>query len=521
MAGRDWVLLLILFLPSIYILLTVPPLWRDSDGFNEIASTFAPKGIIHWLPGYCLCGRLIVILFGIAGSLLQGRGLPPLSISITPLNDLGVYALIVFQHLFLVYSLYYFVRNATDRPMARVLSAAFFAITPWMYVYANCIGSEAFSNPLIIFVAALGWNCLEAPELGTRNLLPYLALLVAASLTRQINGLLVGLLPLALLPGAIAELLRVGRPGPVSGLSRLHHSRRLLIFVGIAVIAVGLSIFTQAILCWICRVPFRSTFGQTFEWRLAYWRDLSEADRSLIIRKIDAKIADPVVTDALEGLDQSLGQGDEWKNMFLFYRIDETLVRSGLKDMQVRTWQIDLRLNRIAIAVFASMEPHYLGAVWSDFMQAPLFSQSDLAYSPFILTDWLRTQLAYPRYGRLRGLASFQHESGYYDALWKRTPNLQLLGGVPMVWMACAALVLSLVGFSLAPVKELVGPRTSYAVAMVALALLMAFGSCLTAFSAARFNLPVYSLFQMAMIFGTLSAAAGLTERLESLRKSS
>ena len=178
--GREWVPLLILFLPSVYILLTVPPLWRDSDGFNEIASTFAPKGIIHWLPGYCLCGRLIVILFGIAGNLLQGRGLPPLSISITPLNDLGVYALIVFQHLFLVCSLYYFVRNATDRPIARVLCATFFALTPWMYVYANCIGSEAFSNPLIVLGAAVGWNCFKAPELGTRNLLPYLALLVVA-----------------------------------------------------------------------------------------------------------------------------------------------------------------------------------------------------------------------------------------------------------------------------------------------------------------------------------------------------
>ena len=519
--GRDWVPLLILLLPSIYILLTVPPLWRDSDGFNEIASTFAPKGIIHWLPGYCLCGRLIVIFFGIAGNLLQGKGLPPLSISITPLNDLGVYALIVFQHLFLVYSLYYFVRNATDRPMARVLCAAFFAITPWMYVYANCIGSEAFSNPLIILVAALGWNCLQAPELGTKRLLAYLALLVAASLTRQINGLLVGLLPLALLPGAVGELLKVGRPGPVSGLSRLDHSRRLLIFAGIAVITVGLSIFAQVALCWVCRVPFRSTLGQTFEWRLAYWRDLPETDRSLIIRKIDTKIADPAVTDALEGLNQSLSQGDEWKNMFLFYRIDENLNRSGFKDMQLRTWQIDLKLNRIALAVLCSMEPHYLGAVWSDFTQAPLFSQSDLAYSPFILTDWLGTQLGYPRYGRLRGLASFQHEPGYYDALWKRTSYLHLLGGVPMVWMAYAAVALGLVGVTLVPARKLVRLRTSYAVAMVALGLLMVFGSCLTTFSAARFNLPVYSLFQMAMIFGGLTATAGLTERLETLRKSS
>jgi hypothetical protein len=295
----------------------------------------------------------------------------------------------------------------------------------------------------------------------------------------------------------------------------------LLIFAGIAVIAVGLSIFAQIALCWVCRVPFRSTLGQTFEWRLAYWRDLSEEDRSLIIRKIDAKIADPVVTDALEGLNQSLSQGDEWKNMFLFYRIDETLVRSGLKDMQLRTWQIDLKLNQIALAVLRSMEPHYLGAVWSDFTQAPLFSQSDLAYSPFILTDWLGTQLGYARYGRLRRLASFQHEPGYYDALWKRMSYLHFLGGVPMVWMACAAVALGLTGVSLAPARELVRLRTSYSAAMVLVALLMVFGSCLTTFSAARFNLPIYSLFQMAMIFGGLTVAAGLTERLETLQKSS
>ena len=297
----DWALLLILFLPSLYLLLTVQPLWRDSDGFNQIASTFAPKGIIHWLPGYCLCGRLVVIVAGIAGNLVQGHGFPPLSISITPLNDLGVYTLVVFQHLLLVSSLYYFVKTATDRPLAKLLCAAFFALTPWMYVYANCIGSEAFSNPLIFLVAASGWNCLTTPELSRKKLLPFLAILMIASLTRQINFLLVSLLPLALLPKAIGELLKRGKGAKAIGLSRFYYGKGLLIFVGTGVIALALSIFVQSAMCWICRVPFRSTLGQTFEWRLAYLRDLSEEDRSLIIAKIDAKAADPVVTDALEG----------------------------------------------------------------------------------------------------------------------------------------------------------------------------------------------------------------------------
>jgi hypothetical protein len=140
-----------------------------------------------------------------------------LSISITPLNDLGVYTLVVFQHLLLVSSLYYFVKTATDRPLAKLLCAAFFALTPWMYVYANCIGSEAFSNPLIFLVAASGWNCLTTPELSRKKLLPFLAILMIASLTRQINFLLVSLLPLALLPKAIGELLKRGKGAKAIG----------------------------------------------------------------------------------------------------------------------------------------------------------------------------------------------------------------------------------------------------------------------------------------------------------------
>src|SRR3984893_4369340 len=446
----DWALLLILFLPSIYLLLTVQPLWRDSDGFNQIASTFAPKGIIHWLPGYCLCGRLVAIAAGIAGSLLQCHGFPPLSISITPLNDIGVYTLIVFQHLLLVSSLYYFVKTATDRPLAKLSCAALFALTPWMYVYANCIGSEAFSNPLIFLVSASGWNCLRTPELSGKKLLPFLVILMIASLTRQIILLLVSLLPFALLPKAIGELLKRGKGAQATGLPRFYYAKGLLLFAGTGVIALTLSIFVQVAMCWICRGSFRSTLGQTFEWRIAYLRGLPEDERSRIIEKIDAKAADPVVTDALESLDRSLRQGDQWRDMFLFYRIDEILARSGLKDMQVRTWQIDVRLNRIAAVVLGSMEPHFLRAVWSDVLRAPFFSQSDLAYSPFILTDWLQTQLVYPRYGRLRGLTSFQHEPGYCEALWKRVPYLHLLDGVPMLWMACAALAFSLMGLVLA-----------------------------------------------------------------------
>src|SRR5580692_7244315 len=101
-ALRNGILVLILSIPSFYIFLNLPPLWRDQDAFNEIISPFAPKGIIHFLPGYCLGGRLIIFAGSMVAGFLGGHGPPRLSISDTPLTDTGICTLIVFQHLLLI-----------------------------------------------------------------------------------------------------------------------------------------------------------------------------------------------------------------------------------------------------------------------------------------------------------------------------------------------------------------------------------------------------------------------------------
>jgi hypothetical protein len=508
---RQWILLLILSLPSIYVLLTLPPLWRDSDGFNEVASTFAPKGIIHWLPGYCLGARLILLGAGIVGSLLGGHGIPYLSISITPLNNVGIYTLIVVQHLFLVFSLLYGVNTFSSHFLLRAVFSAFLALTPWIYIYANCIGSEAFSNPLVYLILAYGWKCLRANEFSRERVLLYFVLLVGAALTRQINALFAALLPLALLPPTMGELIQSGARSYCSDRqSRFYSGRRFLIFIVIGLCAIGTSVVVQQGMCWLFRVPFRSTFGETFEWRLSYLNGLSEEERTKIIDQISTRLGDPVTTEALEALNRSLNQGDNWTDMFLFYKIDGILVRSGFNDMQLRTWQVDLKLNRIATCVLLSTEPHFLRAVWSDFAKWPLFTQMDLAYPPFILTDWLQTQLPYPRYGRLRELASFQHEAGYYNDVWKRIPYFHIFAGIPMLVMGCLAVGfggITLIARSRVPLAK---EGISYAMSIIVLGLLFALGNCLSTFSGARFYLPVYSLFQMALMLAASMAFEAL-----------
>jgi hypothetical protein len=500
---RNGVLILILSIPSLYLLLSLPPLWRDSDGFNEIASTFAPKGIIHWLPVYCLGGRLIVFGGSIAGSLLSGQGLPYLSISITPLNDAGVYTLIIVQHIFLVYALFCATTTFTDRYAIQVAFAICFALTPWLYIFANCIGSEAFSNPLVILIAAHGFKCMAAPALTRRNALLLFGLLLTAALTRQINGIFALLLPAALLPFAMRELFR-GRASKNSsdGQPRFGHSKKLLVCMVAGVCAIGASIIVQQVMCWVFRVPYRSTFGETFEWRLSYLEKLSEQQRAATIEAVSARVGDPVVTEALEALNRSLSEGDKWANMFLFYKIDAILLRSGFNEMQHRTWQIDLRLNRIARTVLLSGDPHFLEAVWDDFAQWPYFTQTDLAYPPFILTDWLQTQLPIGRYGRLRGLASFRHEPGFYDNNWKQVGYFHLFAGIPILAMAGIGAGLSGAAFLAGRRRPEIPTGVAYVFGLLVTALLVAFGNCLSTFLGARFYLPVYSVCQLAMLLG-------------------
>jgi hypothetical protein len=517
------VLLLILSMPSFYIFLNLPPLWRDTDAFNEIVSTFAPKGIIHYLPGYCFVGRLIVFAGSIVASLLGGHGMPYLSINATPVTDAGVCTLVVVQHLFLVFSLFYAVRTLSDRFLIRVLFAGVFALTPWLYIYANCVGSEAFSNPLVFLVAACGWDCLRTPELKRGKIFVYFGLLLAAALTRQINVLLVAGLPIALLPLTGKELiLRNATANLANGESRFRYSQRFLIFVMVGLSAIGTSLLVQGSMCWLFRVPFRSTFGETFSYRMGYLEGLPEQERTAILARISTKLADPVVTEAIEALNRFLNHGNSSTSMYLYYKIDEILARSGFNDSQRRTLQVDLKMNRIATCVLLSGEPHFLQVVWTSFVVSPFFAQTDLASAPFELTDWMQKQLPNPRYARLRGLATFQHEDGYYNAAWNRIPYVHLFERIPMLEMACVTTAFAIIFAAFALLGFLRDPVTqagaSYATAMIVVGLLVSFAICLSTYFQARLFLPVYSLFQMGMLLTISLAANFLLERLEALK---
>jgi hypothetical protein len=226
-----------------------------------------------------------------------------------------------------------------------------------------------------------------------------------------------------------------------------------------------------------------------------------------------------VVTEALDALSHSLNRREDWSHTFLYYKIDEILARSGFKEAQHRTWLIDLKLNRLATSVLLSGEPNFLEVVWASFVVSTFFTQTDLASAPFELTDLLQSQFLNPRYERLRGLASFQHEAGYYNAAGLRMPYVHLFEGVPMLEMACVTIAfvtaiagLVMIGWFRDPVME---AGASYATSLIVVGLLVSFATCVSTYFQARLFLPLYSLFQMGMLLSISMATNVLLQRLK------
>jgi hypothetical protein len=522
--SRAWLWQVVLLLPSFWCLLCVPPLWRDTDGFNQIASTFAPKGIIHWLPGYCFFGRLVVIAAGIVASLVSGHGLPYLSIGTPQLSDAGIYTLLLVQHAFLFAVLAYLVRTFVDGFWYRLGWSVVLALTPWMYTFANCIGSEAFSNPLVLLVTAFGWRCLQARSLTAGRIAGLFGLLLAACLTRQINLLLAALLPLSCLFVALHRFVLGFAPGPVAeggrpGDSTRSQSRvwpeampwvgRCALFGAVGVMAVLGSLGVQRVMCVLFRVPYRSTFGQTFEWRLNFLKEMPEPERARLLGQIAEKLDDPVITKALQSLDASVNRGEQWNDMFLYNAMDEDLDRSGLKQFQARTYQIDLKLNRLAREFVLSANPYLLRAIWNDFLRVPLSTQPEMAESPFETTDMLIGLSGAPRYARLRTLPSFQHPPGFFTRYAHQTAYLQVLGGVPMLTWVVIAAAGALVAWCRRGAQAAI--PVAYGGALVITGFLIALGTCASTFFGARLYLPVYSLFEIAALLIVTCAVTGTT----------
>ena len=81
--------------PSVYFVSHFPPLWRDSDGFYQIATRPNYLQILHWPPLYCLCARIPILVGNWIGAWSSHAPLGMNSFDEPGLTEPGLFALVL------------------------------------------------------------------------------------------------------------------------------------------------------------------------------------------------------------------------------------------------------------------------------------------------------------------------------------------------------------------------------------------------------------------------------------------
>src|SRR5215469_13702914 len=161
------ILLVVLMLPSAFFLLRVSPLWRDSDGFYQLSDRPNLLQILHWPPLYCFLAR-IPLLIGDLAAPLFGKPAPTASFDNPAFTSTGLLFLVFSQHVLLVASLLVAVWKLCCTTVTRFAFALLLVSQPWLYAFAHCVGSEAFSHPLVLITAVATVVWIRQPKPNKR-----------------------------------------------------------------------------------------------------------------------------------------------------------------------------------------------------------------------------------------------------------------------------------------------------------------------------------------------------------------
>lgn len=404
-------LVLLLSLPSLYLFISTPPLWRDSDGFYQVATKFEFLNVLHWPPLYCFCARIPFLAAAILDGSFFHTGFSFQSPRIT---DLGVYLLLVSQHLLLIGTLLSICVTLTRNWLLRFLIAALFASCAPIYVFAHCVGSEAIMAPLLLLGCAAGIKYLSAPSRPWLILL--FCLVVLNILDRHADAVVAGLVPLALL-----FLLSIGlfQKPPVqrNGSYFRMTGRSLLITIGVGLAGILAANGIVRAVCRLDKIPYRSRAGYAFVWRLDFLENLPLPRQTAILDQAESDLHDPAITVALERVKEMSAKGDFVPDD-VCTAMDQALGDEGYQG-QPRHVMLDQKLNRF-FGYFLWHDPVDLSqAVSHDVVNGMSFTSSLLTKDPFLCTDWLAKRMPESRFRPIQNLQTLSTDTNpvkQYDA---------------------------------------------------------------------------------------------------------
>ena len=498
--------LAILFLPSLWMLLKIPPLWKDIDAYIQVTEPPGVPTILHYAPLYCFLAR-VPLYFGYAYDCLRaGSSLPSFAFFAQPtLSDSGVWLLLLAQHVALCCCACVVIISATRLFVVRVALAILWAINPLFYAFAHCVGSETLSLILLLLLAGVGIRIAAQPTKARFWVWLAFGLLVSLSmLTRHINGVVAALLPISFVFAGLARAGAALWRKLVRDQQWFYRWRKDLrhviaaIVLGLASIAVAngtLRVISQA-----AGIHYHSRVGVTFMFRLNFFGPLSPNEREPLLQRAAANSRSAEVQSVLNALRAVPTKADQFDTMALIQNAQTLLP----PQVATSTDKSDEAFNETALAFLTSPSPIFLKAVGSDFVN------SQKTTIPTVVRQLLQstTHYYFPM-PQCANLVSFRDRNARelldnlhthpYLASWRKFTFTKLL----VVWLIAFVFV------ALLPKGRSAG-LLGYTAALTAIGLLMMLGTCfLTAFQP-RFTLPMWELTIVSLTLLLGSAAQSL-----------
>jgi hypothetical protein len=282
----------ILSLPSLYLLLFYPILWKDIDALGQLIWPVGSTNILHYPPLYCFSGRIPFWIGDFLEAAFSGQQLPTLDIFAEQRPSIvGLYTLIFTQHLALVFALSIFVRSAAKTALGRGLVILTLISASSLYVQEQCAGSESFSVSAIILMVALGLRAFA--EGGRRNWIGFALATFLVVGTRHINILLAIWLPLTLAGMMIRR-----------GWRQRSFDRHELVRVFVALLCAVVALLANTLLAKSMiesiGLEYHSTLGLTLSDRIeAFTNKLSVPEKKALVARLLAAERDPMVRLAI------------------------------------------------------------------------------------------------------------------------------------------------------------------------------------------------------------------------------
>ena len=494
----SFVLFAVLLTPSIWMLSVSPPLWRDIDAYVQVTQPLGPGTILHYGPLYCFVARIPLYVGYAMDCVARGTPFPTASFFTHPtLTDSGVFTLILSQHISLCFATFYLITETTRLFWIRLVVAIAWAANPLFYTFAHCIGSETLSLILMLLIGATGLRIIRyLHRIPWKEWLLFGILLWLSILTRHINAALAGLLPLTFLLVSAYGLIKIGfaRSQSFRRWQRLRTKQALqkaTFAVGVGIGCVVLANVSLRELCYVVQIPYHSTVGFTFLFRLKFLAALPVEQRNQLLDKVTKNTDSADVKRFISLLrNASPEEAPTWDVMAFKKEAQASLFPP---QTDAREEKFYLVLNRTAQAFLYPPQEIFLSAVATDFKRSQGVTVSDVVRQLFVATAFYFSHPGImPDCASLR---TFRNKSaaqvmGIFKHRYFQHPKNFSYSVFLVLWCVNLALL------SVAATIRMKEPAavSSYAAALTLVGLFMMLANCFLTVFQPRFTLPMWEL---------------------------